>query len=402
MGKTGNRMKPELLNTCKSPLDQLELFNHITEKAEYATDENIEVLHMKVNDEESIWLQNANGFYAQIVEALPISVYVKDENFRYTYVNAKGREMLKFNETMIFGIEDEEVLEDKQAFKVFREEDTFVITNKQKKSITEEWKNHKNELIVNEATRYPILNKKGDAIGVVSIADDITWKQKALIGREIVHLITHDWMTVLLKGFNYSLITSKDKNLNHKQKIFKFVMEYLENLPVYYENDIDSNNFKKKLRVVDINNAVFVPMYNLMKPFFKKEKYWTLPEINCEEKIKVKCNPFFLKLLLFQQLRNHHEHGTSLTNLKIDCKLVSKESYEIIFKSPGKELIDKLKKELNDLYGRQIQNYGEDSGHFHLGLHVCKKVAEIHNGNFESYYYENGNNCFKYSFKDLK
>lgn len=380
---------------------QLSLFNEIEELAEYSDNRYESIEKMVVKDESSIWLNKASGFFAQIVEAMPISVYIKDVHSNFTYMNAKGREMLKFNSQPIIGIKDAEVLSDKRAVELFTREDDEVKKTKKKKSITEEWINENGELIVNVTTRYPIVNENNDVVGVTSIADDLTWKQKALLGREIVYMITHDWVTDLLKGFDDPISLSTDLKIKERHIVFQFVLEYLNSLYIYYNYDNNNKNIKDKCVTCDLHVAVFEPMREMVKFYSTYDSYRVPPKITQgAEPVTVSCVPILLKIIAYQQIRNHLRWGTERTELNIGFSHNKIDgTYVLAFRSPGMK-IEKMKVEK---FGQLNYESNENiDGRPHIGLFICEKIASLHNGIFKYEYDQNtGENCFFYILKDF-
>jgi len=401
-----NKSKRVVIKKPKIPTSQHEqddlLFKNVNAII-YSNKTFEEVEFFCVDDPNSIWIQNASGFAYQLLDALPISVFVKDKNSRYTYLNAKARSMMRFNEKLIIGKKDSEVLTDKKNMATYLSEDKNVMETKKKRWISEPWITERGDYIIHQTWRYPILdfNRLDRAIGVVSIAEDITYKQKASIGREIVSMISHDWITEMLRSLY--LAHSNDVVIRNNSEIFNFILEYLDNLSFYYAGEFDNNKFIKGLKQdCNLMQEVFKPMIHFFKFFGQGDPYYVLPSVKMNPlKFILTCNSALLKIMIYQQLRNHYEHGKDKTKLIIE--VVKSEKYVLItFKSKGSPLSENNIKILNQPYYVESEDEA-DEARLHLGLYLCNRVAILHKGGFDKYYYDQSikSNCFRYKIKEI-
>lgn len=401
--KAYNVLTKQEINISKLD-EQIAFLKEARIRAIYSNEKKSEVEAFIVDNPKDIWINYADGFGFQLIDAAPISVFVKDAHSRYTYLNAKAREMMDFNNRIVIGKVDKDVLKDKKNLQTFLKEDQLVLSSKRKRSITEAWEPQTGDYVVHKTTRYPIftVNNKKDVIGIVSVAEDITWSQKALVGKRILKMITHDWITDIIKAMYYN--HSSDPNITKFSELSSFVAEYLDNLTFFYAGDFDRKSFYTGLKYINIIKDVIRPMQKFIDIFSQGDPYFQVPElIYSKDKFLLTCHPVLLKIMVYQQIRNHISHGQRKTKLKIEIEKNGKNNgVNFIFISPGK----KISSEIIARFGNPMPIYPKNEyskERIGLGIYICKKISSIHNGDSPEYYYSKkyAANCFSYEIRNL-
>lgn len=380
------------------------------EQARYTDESYREVASFSVADPSIIWLQNASGFAFQILDAVPISVFVKDAHSRYTYLNAKARQMMDFDNRLVLGKRDTDVLIDEHNLQTYRKEDALVMKSKHKRSITEPWETQTGEYVVHETTRLAILDKENPEIvhGVVSVAEDLSFKQKAQVGQEIVHMIAHDWITEILKSLSAQINDSKDDDLKHRVSLIDFVVEYIQNLSFYYAGATEPRKFSRGVAECDIMEDILAPMEEFFKYFGHGDKYYPAPTIESHLTNRhSRCNKGLIKLLIYQQVRNHGGRPiTSVSDGTIPLRIVVETTttgFALTFLSAGPPIPEPTRNRLGQIFARPARPEEEEEEHLCLGMYFCDKIARLHGGIAPEYGYDDvlKANRFQYTIGNI-
>jgi|GEM_PF-4770115 PAS domain-containing protein len=389
---------------------QKSLLKARTHQAQYTDDSFQDVASFAITDPSLIWLPNASGFAFQVLEALPISVFVKDRESRYTYLNAKARQMMAFDANLVIGRKDEQVLKDRTNLQTFMKEDALVIKSRQKRSIAEPWLTETGEYVVHETTRFPILDESDPNIihGVVSVAEDLSFKQKAQVGQEIVHMIAHDWITEILKSLSDHINGSADDELRARHELIDFVIEYIQNLSFYYSGSTEPRKFRRGVAKCDIISDILTPMEFFFKSFGLNDKYFPSPEMESSlSQREAYCNKSLVKLLVYQQVRNHGGRpvvNPSETTIPLRIRVANtSRGFSLTFLSSGQPIPELTRRQFGQIFERPARKGEDEEQHLCLGLYFCDKIARLHGGTPPEYGYDSAShsNWFKYTIEDL-
>lgn len=399
--------KPKTTPTSKE--EQYSALAERQERANYTDPSLGEVESFSVSDPSAIWLQNASGFAFQLLDAVPVSVFVKDANSRYTYLNAKARQMMDFENRLVLGRKDADVLIDEHNLQTYIKEDALVMKDGRKRSITEPWETQTGEYVVHETTRFAIHNAHDRRIiGVVSVAEDLSFKQKAQVGQEILHMIAHDWITEILKSLSVQINDSSDRNLKYRVSLIDFVIEYIQNLSFYYAGETEPRKFSRGLTQCKIMDDILTPMVEFFRYFAQGDKYYPVPTIESHlTKTDARCNRGLIKLLIYQQVRNHGNRPLQSTaDGKIPLQIIAETTatgFALTFLSAGPPIPEDIRRKLGQIFSRTARPEEEEDEHLCLGMYFCDKIARLHGGIPPVYDYDEGlkANRFRYTFDDV-
>ena len=115
--------------------------------------------------------------YRNIMDNSSSSVFIKDLNGKYLYINRKFEEMHKISNDEVQALTDYDLF-DYELAEQFRKNDLEIIQTKKSVNFEEEvpWKGIKRTLL---STKFPLLDKEGQTFAVCGIATDITGRKKA-------------------------------------------------------------------------------------------------------------------------------------------------------------------------------------------------------------------------------
>jgi PAS domain-containing protein len=405
---------------------QFALLRNRGEAALYDDGSFLQVKRFQVASEAAMHLENASGFAFQMLDALPMSVFVKDAaERRYVYLNAKARSMMNFASKAVIGRVDRDVLSDQENYLLYKAEDDAVLQSKSPRSVNENWIDETGRFTVHRTTRYPVMrldDPDGAPIGVVSIAEDLSYEQKVDAANELMTLITHDLVTGILRVIDFHGTT--DDTLRGYIPAYDFLLDYLDALAWYLPTENGAKAFGKSIDVVQFSAAVIEPLKRifpaLLRPKLTDDPIEWHYDLNMPA--DVICNPKMLRIMVYQQMRNHLRHGdqwhngamppsgvrNGRTSLSVSVSPItevrdgSQPGYALTFASNGEPIPAEFRPQLGvrgfrvpkrDRYGFRMDATG-----IGFGLYFCKRIAELHKGEFVYSYDEVvGANRFTYN-----
>lgn len=366
------------------------------------------VTRLVVSRVEEIQLSSAAGFAFQLLDTLPLSIFVKDRLRRFTYLNAKARDMMAFGEKRVIGVPDRDALADKQHVDLYRRFDGEVMESKEPRYVKEPWINEHGEYIVHRTTRYPILLRSsgGEEIaGVASIAEDISFRQKSEAAHAIASLLTHDWLTdSVLPYLVECLRQSREDAVNALLPAFQFLVEYFNALGWLFA---ERSQLKEGATPVRILSDIIDPMVDVFE-ILEGRRAPIDSKIEIEAKRDIftldissdwlfaRAHRVMLKIIVLQQYRNHVNHGFSAEPLKVKGLPDEEGAYILSFHSRGARVSDEVEPVLGDKFVRRSDRPGKPGEA--TGLHFCKRIAEMHGGDF-SYAYDESSGCNVFSYR---
>jgi PAS domain-containing protein len=389
-----------------------------------------------------IQTMNVGGFAHQLLDAAPIQVYVKDIDRRYVYLNARARTLLGADGQDPIGISDSELVTNRNELHLFRQEDSLVIENCEKRSIEEDWTpRHPDEdggFRKIRTTRYPIVlaAEPTKAIGVVSICEDRTFFTRQRLLSEVVTLINHDWVNgvitnlcLKLRAVLLAALKSPDERISERARnllsighdirdsaasvssedvsrmenvtievielAFRqfipvhFMNAYLSHL-AFYETSAsgDTMQLRSAVNAIRIREQVlqYMSVFAACAGQFESHDAKLVTELTLNSPDEVECvaNVDVLRIMVFQQLRNHQRYGSPQTPLILSL-VDDGEFFALVFDSEGEPIPAPWIPRLGRKMGVRVpkvdaDGYPVNAGGVGFGLYYCGTVAESAGG----------------------
>ncbi len=413
---------------------------------------------------------SSGGFAQQLLNVAPIQIYAKDaRERRYVYLNAKARKLLNYPNVNPLGMKDIELVQVRSEWQRYYDLDSQVMQDKRPHTVVEPWtalQADENGIYREiRTTRYPIVaaaEPEGPSIGVISVSEDVSFFTKQRSIAEVVKLISHDWaadtllalrkqleetLTLVANGQHPDYLTERQRaqrllKLGQDTRLYTpasdedvplaptaetfagtlltfalnqyipicFMSAYLMHLSWYYATDLGKSGSLKS-RTYD-TFFVSTALFDYMGEFFstcitRKADSGQSIVAKCDQELTMAANLDQLRILVYQQLRNHSSHGDSNVPLVVDVrsedmsiyltfrslarggKCIASEFRERIGRTPG------LKAPLIDLFGNQVKTSGMG-----YGLYFCHRITTDHGGDWRVY--DDGKcNCFEYRFPQV-
>lgn len=234
-GKTYEEIFPKKVASIynkrvKEGLDKLQLYSYDETTGEIAeecyvfpiTDDDGNTNAMGgiiVNVEEEkrreIELQNQKSILRTIIDSLPEAIFYKDKDSRYIGCNKNFNDYYKkFGVDNVIGKNDLEVYPDKEIAENFIKVDKEIMESKEAKYIQGVTLDENGNRIIEESFKAPVINKKGEVLGIVGLARNIT-SQKKLEDR-LRYLSYNDALTGI---YNRTYFEEKIRELNNEQHL---------------------------------------------------------------------------------------------------------------------------------------------------------------------------------------
>ena len=375
-----------------------------------------EMQALQCDASEDMQLSPTGALALQLLDLLPIQIYLKDQEGRYQYLNAKARKYLGFPNRNALGKKDVEMIEKPEQLEFYRSEDLKAMQELKPRPVVEEWEDNNGMQRVNRTMRYPIVTRMSrQPIGVVSIAEDLTSVVYSKVTDEMISLITHDWINGFLSRVQNQLLelaelfegeNKVEENKANKDKlvtcssVVEFLADYLDMLSVFsdvYSGHAHAGDEKSQAAMspVRLKAEVFDYVRIVTSEAWKGILPKGLGEIlDCSEipnDLQISGEKRALRILAYQQCKNHMGKGTRGTKLRVIVRRFS-DYVEIIFVSLGERLSDEQYAKLTEhkrgyqVPGRQTPDgFGVKQKGMGFGLYFCKQVAALHNPKEVSY-----------------
>lgn len=119
-------------------------------------------------------LARSEKFLADIVENIPIMIFVKDaKSLRYERVNRAGEELMRRRESEILGHDDRDFFSPKEA-EYFLQTDREVLAGRQMLDFPDDKMTVEDETVLLHTRKIPILDPEGEPLFLLGISQDIT------------------------------------------------------------------------------------------------------------------------------------------------------------------------------------------------------------------------------------
>ncbi|EHJ01381.1 diguanylate cyclase and metal dependent phosphohydrolase [Clostridium sp. DL-VIII] len=170
-----------------------------------------------INDRKlrEIEVEKQKNILRTIIDAVPESIFYKDRESRFIGYNKKFENFYnKLGVTDILGKTDLEIYSDKEVAAYFIEQDQEIMRTKQATYFEQRIENENGKEVIQENIKIPVVNKKGEAWGVVGLSRDIT--ERKLMEERLRYLSEIDILTGLYNRYSFE---EKIKELNHEKHL---------------------------------------------------------------------------------------------------------------------------------------------------------------------------------------
>lgn len=168
-----------------------------------------------INDRKlrEIEVEKQKNILRTIIDAVPESIFYKDRESKFIGYNKKFENFYnKLGVTDILGKTDLEIYSDKEVAAYFIEQDQEIMRTKQATYFEQRIENENGKEVIQENIKIPVVNKKGEAWGVVGLSRDIT--ERKLMEERLRYLSEIDILTGLYNRYSFE---EKIKELNHEK-----------------------------------------------------------------------------------------------------------------------------------------------------------------------------------------
>jgi PAS domain S-box-containing protein len=359
---------------------------------------------LKVSGEE---LERSQNFLNSVIENIPNMIFVKEaKELKFVKFNKAGEELLGYSREDLIGKNDYDFFPKKEA-DFFTQKDKTVLKSGKLFEIEEELITTKQKgQRVLETKKIPLFDSKGVPEYLIGISNDITDRKKmqeTLIHRadELAN-ITAELTRSNEELEQFAYVASHDL-----QEPLRMITSYVQLLASRYKDklDEDANDFidfavdgSNRMRIL-INSLLEYSRVNRIKPFENIEPEKLLEDVLQNLKDQIKENNAVIKIdalpdiygdpvligQLFQNLIGNaikFRRGED-PHITISCK---KENNEYLFsvKDNGIGIQQEYKEKIFIIFQRlHAKEKYPGTG---IGLAICKKIVERHNGKiwFES------------------
>jgi diguanylate cyclase (GGDEF)-like protein/PAS domain S-box-containing protein len=170
-----------------------------------------------INDRKlrEIEVEKQKNILRTIIDAVPESIFYKDRESRFIGYNKKFESFYnKLGVTDILGKTDLEIYSDKDVAAYFTKQDQEIMRTKQATYFEQRIENENGKEVIQENIKIPVVNKNGEAWGVVGLSRDIT--ERKLMEERLRYLSEIDILTGLYNRYSFE---EKIKELNHEKHL---------------------------------------------------------------------------------------------------------------------------------------------------------------------------------------
>ena len=130
---------------------------------------------------EALWrAEEQIGSYQFIVESAHDSIFFKDLESRYLIINTKTADVFGLPKEQVVGMNDYEIMPNKEEARKNVEDDQLVFKTGKPKEITKHMTGADGKEYWFQAIKVPKFNDKGNVVGLIGIARDITEQKRAM------------------------------------------------------------------------------------------------------------------------------------------------------------------------------------------------------------------------------
>ena len=346
-------------------------------------------------------LKKSQMFLNSVIENIPNMIFVKDaKDLKFVKFNKAGEELLGYLEKDLIGKNDYDFFPKKEA-DFFVKKDRIVLQSGKLFEIEEESITTKGKGVrILETKKIPLFDSKGAPEYLVGISNDITEQKKMqetlILKAEELAKISEELARSNKELEQFAYVASHDL-----QEPLRMITSYVQLLAKRYKDklDDDANDFiayavdgSNRMRIL-INSLLDYSRVNRMKPFEKIDLNKLLEDVLQNLKDQIKDNSAVITInklpiingdtvligQLFQNLITNaiKFRRTISPQITISCK---KESSQYLFsvKDNGIGIQEAYAEKIFIIFQRLHSK--EKYPGTGIGLAICKKIVERHNG----------------------
>ena len=322
----------------------------------------VDVTDRKETEEE---LQKRELMLSGVFETAKDIIFIKDKEMKYIRVNPAMGDLFDKSIEELQGSTDLDLFGEEQG-KNIQESDREVLQGKIVENVAA--RPVRKKPYVFHSIKVPLRNTKGEIVGIVGIARDVT---EIITAQEVVkkqrdelsafaHMMSHDIKNGLHAILGYVDLHSETPDNTHCEKISELV-ESLDELLDKSVSLADSGRIIGENELVDLDDLVSQIAYSLIPSEIHFE-HSKLPSVCCDRE---KIRQVVQNLLL-----NAVEHGQPN---EIEVRVESNSAgLSLLFINDGKH-IPEFKRE--DIFSSHFKSKTATGG---LGLAIAKRIVEAH------------------------
>ncbi|MBX3394318.1 MAG: PAS domain-containing protein [Phycisphaerae bacterium] len=376
-----------------------------------------------------------SGLAAQILDALPVQVYVKTADRRYAYLNAAALRRMDYPKIDPHGqSSDDVILEDADLRNTVRDEDLRSLKSMGPLRAIEHWTDNTGRYRTNVTTRFRICDPNGNVLGTVSIASDEEFRASTRTTEAIVELLVHDWVSGLLEALHDKLqnllywksqcesysseVRAEAANLlelaragdpdpsridsgmtgevfngwvGHTFIPIHFMEGYLRFLrwylgdPTFMQSGSRGSMMQLSFRFacLEYMNRMFAFLRGAGNGPLPVSSQWSINYDSVPDDLQLEGDVHLLRMLIMEMVRNHDKYGRPISGEPLAVRAERRNgAVEIAFFSAG-EPLDGDSTELERLWKRgERKQHDPDPRRQRpgagFGLFFCDRIAKMH------------------------
>ncbi|MBN2169453.1 MAG: PAS domain S-box protein [Actinobacteria bacterium] len=330
-------------------------------------------------------LKELSDFLESVIDNLAEPVFIKDREFKFTFVNDALTRLLGYSETEIVGKEDIEVFPAKLA-EILSENDSVVLENGRLVYSDERiFLDKHNVRHAIRTLKTPLKNKTGEAefiVGVISDLTDIKKLEKARL--DFIRVAAHELRTPLTSlklGFELLTRRAKESLDNEQNRSLEILSLSIERLSYLANNLVDLAGMYAGLVTLDkkpINVKLLIENILGMLEGAIQEKDLTVT-VDCLPNLKyVNADLGRLSQVLFNLISNSIKY-TSCGGLQIIAGNLENKQIKITISDTGAGIPSEQLDSIFTLFTKG-ENVETAQGGTGLGLSISKAIVEAHGG----------------------
>ena len=341
-------------------------------------------------------LENTKMLLENVLDTVPMSIFIKDKEGKYILVNKLFLKDLNLeNESQIIGKNDYELWNEKDA-ELYRKKDLKIIRNSQSQLNFEEKQSRGDKEHILLTSKMPLQNKNNETIGILGIYMDITEqkrrekklkeKEKYLLHQsrlaqmgEMITMIAHQWrqpLAAISSTTNTLLIKSMVEG--YEKDFFNERLKNINNYSQHLSSTIDDfrNFFKRNKEKQEIMfNTIAEDSLRIMQTSMESANIIIIKKY--KDKKKLRSYPNELRQVVLNLIKNAED---ILVEKKGQDKWVKIETYEekgkhvLSIEDNGGGIPEKIKDKIFEPYF-STKETKDGTG---LGLYMSKSIIEDH------------------------
>lgn len=357
------------------------------------------IMQLKL-EESALTLKESQRMYQSVLDNTPLVVYIKDYEGRYQMINKRFKELFGVTDEMVLNKTNFDFNSNELSVKIKAIEEKIIQTKKpvEIEELRETTKGQINLL----SSKFPLLDKENNVIGISGISTEITEKinyQKQLIAakqdaenakmlqEQFLANMSHEIRTPM-NGIQGMINLLLETPLNTQQKEFAVIVKRsVNNLLVIINDILDFSKIKAgKLTIEKIEFDCMEILDNIQAMFAHRlKKKGLILNLNVEKDVPsiLIGDPYRLNQILVNLVGNAIKF-TESGNVTIDVSIKTKSTKDVVIVFSVKDTgVGIAEENINSIFGDFAQATADTArkyGGTGLGLTISKQLAQLQGG----------------------